>query len=119
MSKNAAFTNKMKESLLKRKAELQALLSGANQSVSDSQVKDSGDEALTASMETLQSSLTQSEAEELNQINSALTRLDHSEYGLCIDCGEAIAEKRLEHSPFSARCIICQEELEHLSKGQH
>lgn len=112
MSNNVVFTRKMKENLLKRKAELQEILSGANQIVSDTQVKDSGDEALTASMDNLQSSLTQSEVEELNQINAALSRIEHTEYGLCIDCGEAIAEKRLEHSPFSARCIVCQEELE-------
>jgi len=114
VSTSSAFTTKMKENLLKRKADLQALLSGANQVVSDTQVKDSGDEALTASMETLQSSLTQSEVDELTQINAALTRIEHGEYGLCIDCGEMIAEKRIEHSPFSARCIVCQEELEHL-----
>ncbi|MDQ5941024.1 MAG: DnaK suppressor protein [Candidatus Dependentiae bacterium] len=112
MSKTNSFIEKMKKNLLARKVELQAILTGSNQIVNDTQVKDSGDEALTASMDNLQSSLTHTEVEELNEINSALSRIEHNEYGLCIDCGETIAEKRLEHSPFSARCIVCQEELE-------
>jgi len=112
VSKSTSFIEKMKKKLLDRKAELQEILTGANQIVNDTQVKDSGDEALTASMDTLQSSLTHTEVEEFNEINSALSRIEHNEYGLCIDCGEPIAEKRLEHSPFSARCLICQEELE-------
>ncbi len=112
MSKNTEFTSMMKASLLKRKIELREILLGSNQQVSDMQVKDSGDEALSSAMDTLQSSLTNAEVEELNQIDAALSRIDRGEFGLCIDCGETIAEKRLQHSPFSARCIVCQEELE-------
>jgi len=116
VSKKTAFLSKIREALLKRKKELQALLSGANQQPSsDSQVKDVADEALSTAMDSLQSSLTQSEVEELNQIESALARIEHDEFGICIDCGDEIAEKRLEYSPFSARCIVCQEELEHHS----
>ena len=115
MSKNTEFTNTMRENLLKRKVELREILSGSNQQVSDMQVKDSGDEALSAAMDTLQSSLTQAEVEEVNQIDAALSRIDRNEFGLCIDCGQNIAEKRLLHSPFAARCIVCQEELENMS----
>jgi len=104
----------MRASLLKRKLELREILLGANQQVSDTQVKDSGDEALSAAMDTLQSSLTQSEVEELNQIDAALSRIERDEFGLCTDCGQNIAEKRLIHSPFAARCIVCQEELENM-----
>jgi len=114
MNISPSFIAKIKAQLLARKAELQRLLSGANQQASDAQVKDVADEALTTSIETLQSSLAQSEVEELNQIESALMRIEHGEFGLCIDCGEPIAEKRLEYSPFSARCIVCQEELENM-----
>jgi DnaK suppressor protein len=102
----------MKTNLLKRSTELRASLSGANQQVSDMQVKDSGDEAVSTSMDSLQSSLTQSEVEELNQIEAALARIERDEFGICIDCGEKIIEKRLIHFPFAARCIICQEEVE-------
>ena len=55
------------------------------------------------------------EVEEVNQIDAALSRIERNEFGLCIDCGQNIAEKRLLHSPFSARCIVCQEELENMS----
>jgi len=116
VSDNTAFINKMKESLRKRSIELRTILSDANQHVSDSQVKDSGDEALTTSMDSLQNSLTQSEVEEFNEIEAALARIERNEYGFCIECGDAITEKRLTYSPFAARCIICQEELEQTAR---
>jgi DnaK suppressor protein len=44
---------------------------------------------------------------ELQQINSALQRMEAGEYGYCIRCGEPIALKRLEFDPAAARCIAC------------
>lgn len=46
-------------------------------------------------------------ASELSRIDAALTRLDEGEYGYCIECGEEIAEKRLEIDPAVTHCINC------------
>lgn len=51
-------------------------------------------------------------ARELAQVNSALEAIDSGRYGLCRDCGEAIALARLRVLPFATRCVTCQAMLE-------
>jgi len=46
-------------------------------------------------------------AAEISRIDAALKRLDEGEYGACIECGEDIAEKRLEIDPAATHCINC------------
>ncbi len=38
----------------------------------------------------------------------ALRRLDEGRYGICVDCGAAVPEGRLEAKPEAARCVACQ-----------
>lgn len=49
----------------------------------------------------------------LDEVDAALARIAVGTYGVCIDCGEAIPEKRLTALPASARCIECQRKQEH------
>lgn len=42
----------------------------------------------------------------------ALMQIRTGRYGRCIDCGNAVGEKRLENTPAALRCIACQEEIE-------
>jgi DnaK suppressor protein len=44
---------------------------------------------------------------DLQRINAALQRLDDGEFGACVNCGEDIAEGRLEVDPAAALCIRC------------
>lgn len=44
----------------------------------------------------------------LKEIDEALTRIDNGTFGVCVSCGNAIAEDRLEAIPWAARCIDCQ-----------
>lgn len=44
---------------------------------------------------------------DIQKISAALHRLDAGEYGDCVECGEEIAEKRLEVDPAAAFCIKC------------
>ncbi|MEQ8433150.1 MAG: TraR/DksA C4-type zinc finger protein [Oceanicaulis sp.] len=46
-------------------------------------------------------------AGELRRIDAALTRIEEGEYGWCVECGEAIGEKRLEIDPAAPRCRDC------------
>ncbi len=43
------------------------------------------------------------------EIRLAMRRLEAGEYGLCLDCEEPIAPKRLQAVPWAGRCVICQE----------
>jgi DnaK suppressor protein len=109
----AEFIQKIKHLLIQRKNEMNSqLLDLSHEKVSDGQVQDSGDEALSLTMESLQNSLQQTEIDELKLIDGALNRIERGEYGICVDCGEPISERRLESFPYAARCIVCQEALE-------
>lgn len=44
----------------------------------------------------------------LEQIELALQRLDAGTYGLCCECGQLIAEKRLQALPWATRDIACE-----------
>ncbi|KKP23878.1 MAG: Transcriptional regulator, TraR/DksA family [candidate division TM6 bacterium GW2011_GWF2_28_16] len=113
MQERAAALEKIKHKLLERRAEMmQDLDALTSQKASDGQVQDSGDEALSLTMENLQTSLEKTDIDELRLIDNALMRLEKNEYGVCMDCGEPIASKRLETFPYAARCIACQEALE-------
>lgn len=113
MKLRAEFIQKIRQLLTKRKNEMSSqLLDLSHEKVSDGQVQDSGDEALSLTMENLQNSLQQSEMDELKLIDGALNRIAKGEYGICLDCGMPISERRLETFPYAARCIICQEALE-------
>ena len=48
----------------------------------------------------------------LAAVEEALKRLHDGTYGLCIDCGQPIPEKRLEAIPWAVRDIACQERCE-------
>lgn len=44
---------------------------------------------------------------DLVRIEMAERRLADGEYGWCADCGEAIADRRLEIDPMAEKCIRC------------
>ena len=46
-------------------------------------------------------------ATELRRIEAALKRWEEGEYGYCAECGEEIAEKRLDLDPATPLCIDC------------
>ncbi len=51
----------------------------------------------------------QTDAKILTAIEEALVRIDKGAYGLCRDCGEPIAEARLNAIPWTRVCIACKE----------
>lgn len=46
-------------------------------------------------------------ARELQRIDAALRRIDDGEYGWCAECGDAIADRRLEVDPCASLCVNC------------
>ncbi len=113
MKQRADFLDRIKQSLQQKQNEMDAQLTRhSHERVSDGQVQDTADEALSLSMEQLQSSLQRTEMGELQLIQEALERMNRGEYGICQDCVEPISERRLETFPYAARCIICQEAFE-------
>ena len=54
---------------------------------------------------------------ELGAVSAALLRLKEGRYGLCSDCGEAIAFDRLKVEPWAPRCIDCASRRERAARG--
>jgi RNA polymerase-binding protein DksA len=52
------------------------------------------------------------EGRELQEIESALARVEDGSYGLCAECGDKIAPARLKAYPMATRCLPCQEKHE-------
>jgi DnaK suppressor protein len=57
----------------------------------------------------IQLKLKQTDAKILQAIEEALVRMDKGTYGICRDCGEPIAEPRLNAIPWTRVCITCKE----------
>lgn len=53
----------------------------------------------------------------IHKIGEALQRIDEGEYGICVNCGEEISEKRLMARPVATHCIDCKTELEQLERA--
>lgn len=103
----------IKKLLLQRKLELEHELTQLSQEkFSDGQVQDPGDQALSSTMESLKVSLQDTERAEYNRILQALEKIEDGTYGICVDCGQPISEKRLQSFPNAARCLGCQEAFE-------
>lgn len=47
---------------------------------------------------------------QLASINEALDRIHNGQYGICINCGEQISEKRMHALPYVLTCINCANE---------
>jgi DnaK suppressor protein len=57
----------------------------------------------------IQLKLKQTDAKILQAIEEALRRIDAGTFGVCRDCGEPIAEARLNAIPWTRVCIKCKE----------
>jgi len=44
---------------------------------------------------------------EVRMIQAALKRIEDGSFGECVNCGEEIAEGRLDAVPHAARCVKC------------
>jgi len=83
------------------------------------QVLDQGESSEVVVQEDIEFALIQMKAETLNKIDVALGRLNKDTYGVCFECGEEIAERRLRALPFAVRCKDCEEARETAEQHEH
>jgi DnaK suppressor protein len=57
----------------------------------------------------IQLKLKQTDAKILQAIEEALYRIEKGTFGVCRDCGEPIADARLNAIPWTRVCITCKE----------
>lgn len=75
---------------------------------------DSGDESLANALADFNLTILDRHIDGMRDIEAALQRIRNGEYGVCIDCGDAVTFPRLMAYPTAKRCIVCQEQREKL-----
>jgi DnaK suppressor protein len=64
----------------------------------------------------LDARITMRQHRQIKEIQDALERLKHGEYGICEECGDPIPEQRLHLFPAARFCVRCQEEIDQHEK---
>ena len=77
------------------------------------QSPDQLDEIQTASDRDLAISKIDRQSKQLRDVRAALRRIGDGKFGICEQCDEDIAPKRLAAIPWASLCIVCQEAEEH------
>lgn len=109
-NKKVAF---FKERLLE--ARNQILNSGVLNNLDDLKIEPVADEADLANNTVNQQisfSIREKEMNKLRRIDAALERVEDGSYGICIESGEEISEKRLKTQPWAEFCLEVAEERE-------
>jgi len=99
-----------REILLARARELESLLRGVDITIEST--ADPLDEVQRAAERELAIENADRESGMLADVRLALQRIRDGSYGVCVECDEAIAPRRLSALPWASRCIRCQEALE-------
>lgn len=107
------FIEKMKKTLTDQKTELN------NKTYHSYTIDASGDEtdSIQANiLDSINKQLSLRDIAKLNQIEKALNKIENNTYGLCEECEEKIAERRLDLMPYCSICIACAEQIEFEAK---
>jgi DnaK suppressor protein len=99
--------NAIKEELLERKDKLAGIIKKVEKTGREPLETDWKEQVVQRENEEVLSALDHSLNREYEQIEHALLRIEKGEYGICENCGERIAIKRLEALPDATLCIIC------------
>ena len=71
--------------------------------------QDPADMAANAYTKELLISMSANDRKLLQLIDEALERVEGGGYGECVNCGEPVAEKRLDAVPWTRYCLKCQD----------
>jgi DnaK suppressor protein len=105
--------DKIKKSLLLQKKQLLEKNYGEEIDIDG----DETDEIQAKLIMTVSSQLLNKDRDKLFQIENALSKIANGSFGGCEECGEMIAEKRLEINPHFGTCISCAE-MQELDRKQ-
>jgi DnaK suppressor protein len=81
----------------------------AEQETTEESTQDIADKAVSSYTREFLYSLNDTERSTVQQIDQALARIEDGTFGLCLNCGTPMNEKRLSAIPWSRHCVECQE----------
>ena len=115
---DAATSERLRAQLESELTRLEADVAEMNRDDRDSQSETTGENAYRDHMadqgsatfeRELDLTFEENEREELEEVRSALARMDEGTYGTCERCGVDIPAQRLEAVPTASLCIQCKE----------
>lgn len=112
---NTKEIKKFKEQLIRLKEELLSLVRKTTENEKEypsSEVGDSIDQAADSSARELLFELNHGERQRLENIESALKKIEQGRFGMCENCGDRIIKKRLKAVPYARFCIKCKAKME-------
>jgi DnaK suppressor protein len=92
--------------------EIQGMLTNRKESDAHREPMDEVDLACAAYRRDLMVKIKHRNYRLIDEIQSALRRIELGIYGICLECGQDIGLKRLRARPMTAVCIDCKRELE-------
>jgi RNA polymerase-binding transcription factor len=110
---NKTFLQKITDLLLDQKSEI---LKQAAREINIDTEGDEIDEIQGNMLIEMTNQLNIRNSAKLTQIEAALKRIEDGTYGKCLECDEAIPEKRLLSNPHFQSCVTCVEEREREEK---
>ena len=103
---------KYRRLLIEKKSGLMSELAktkNAEEETTEESTQDIADKAVSSYTREFLYSLNDTERNTIQQIDQALARIEEGNYGFCLNCGNAMNEKRLTAIPWSRHCVDCQE----------
>ena len=115
--------SELKELLIKKKLELLAEVKKSMEDKLEEDVrmtfdllKDNPDKSVDELLKHVNARIIGNRSEEIDDIDSALNKLEEGTYGICEECGDDIPIKRLEAVPAALYCGPCQNEIDRRNK---
>ena len=112
-------TNRERHRILKamleaRRDEIQSKLRSRRETLPAevAEVKDPEEQSVHDFVQDVELALMEMKSETLAKIDEAMIRLEQGTYGTCAECGQEIAEARLQAVPFALLCRDCQQREE-------
>ena len=102
-------TRTYRKELLNKKVELLTSLGFNFRRVSTADRRSEDDLIVALQDEFLHMGLDRVLSDQLQEVESALDRLNSGEYGACADCGHSISSKRLQALPWATHCVDCKD----------
>ena len=102
-------TEQLKSTFTQRIIKLQQRVSSIHQDFADGRNADWSEQAGERENDEVLNALESEAKVEIQQLSTAITRIDNGSYGICASCGENIAKQRLAVQPAAIKCINCAE----------
>jgi RNA polymerase-binding protein DksA len=110
----AAEIARIREALEAQKVLLEERLDRIKENLRRGFNADSGEMAKELEDQEVVDALGNDTRKDLRAISAALRRIEAGDYGLCLECGDPIADERLRATPVAEYCIDCANEIERI-----